>query len=138
MRVYLAATAEQLRELADGRSPEQEWHGFAPLDTVRAALGGVGDEELEYALSVAAGEASAALGSDGVRAGRRFVVVAEFDERLVSPDRDAPGAVVVRAAIASSEVDAILAGESDGGVAAAAGEGELGWFGAQEIADLLA
>jgi hypothetical protein len=56
-------------------------------------------------------------------------VVAEVDDAAVTPDPDIPGAVVVRGPITMADVDAILA--DDGG-------GELGWFGAQEIADLLA
>jgi hypothetical protein len=131
MRVYLSATREQLRALAEGRSAGDEWTGFAPLDAVRAELGGLGGEELEYALSVAAGEASAALGSDG-QPGRRLVVVAEVDIASVRPDPDVPGAVVVRAPIALSDVDAILADEGSGAA------DELGWFAVPEIADLLA
>jgi len=129
MRVYLAATRPRLRDLASGTVDAEDWPGFAPLDAVRADLGGLGDEELEYALSVAAGEASAALGDDEAGPSRRLVVVAEVDDAAVTPDADIPGAVVVRGPITMADVDAILA--DDGG-------GELGWFGAQEIADLLA
>jgi hypothetical protein len=132
MRVYLAATSERLRELAEGRTGDDEWNGFAPLDAVGAELGGLGDEELEYALSVAAGEASAALGPHVGRARRRLVIVAEVDDASVTPDPDMPGAVAVRGPIALSDVEGILADDgSDVG-------DELGWFGAQEIADLLA
>ena len=131
MRVYLAATREQLRALAEGRSAVDEWAGFAALDAVRAELGGMGDEELEYALSVAAGEASAALGSGEARRAPRLVVVAEVDSASVAPDPDVPGAVVVRTPIALSDVDAILADDGSAG-------DELGWFAVQEIADLLA
>jgi hypothetical protein len=141
MRVYLAATRGRLRTLAAGESIDEPWEGFAPLDSVRAELGGAGDEELEYALSVAAGEASAALGTDEGSHGRRFVVVAEVADDAVHPDPDAPGAVLVRAPIALSDVEAILADEpdrADGGYAVMATTDELGWFGVQEIADLLA
>jgi|tagenome__1003787_1003787.scaffolds.fasta_scaffold19168634_2 hypothetical protein len=134
MRVYLAVTAERLRALAGGDAGAGEWTGFAPLDSVRSDLGGLGDDELEYALSVAAGEASAALGSDDGPPGRRLVVVADVDDGSVEPDPDVPGAVVVRAAIALRDVDAVLADSPELG----ASDGELGWFAAQEIADLLA
>jgi len=131
MRVYLAATRERLQALADGANAGDEWTGFAPLDAVRAELGGLGDEELEYALSVAAGEASAALGADERRPARRLVVVAEVDSGAAVADPDVPGAVSVHVPLALSDVDAILAEDRPGG-------GELGWFGVQEIADLLA
>jgi hypothetical protein len=111
--------------------------GFAPLESVRAALGGLGDEELEYALGVAAGEASAALGGGGDRPGRRLVLVAEVDDTAVTEDRDVPGGVVVRAPIGLSDVAAILADDDRDSAGAAAGD-ELSWFAAQEIADLLA
>ncbi|HSS68323.1 MAG TPA: hypothetical protein VLK34_07205 [Nocardioidaceae bacterium] len=132
MRVYLAATRERLRALAGGANDGEEWTGFAPLDAVRAELGQLGDEELEYALSIAAGEASAALGADESRPSRRFVVVAEVDGGAVVADPDVPGAVFVHVPLALSDVDAILAEDQPGG------GGELGWFGVQEIADLLA
>jgi hypothetical protein len=137
MRVYLAATADQLRALADGGRADGEWTGFALLESLRVELGGLGDEELEYALGVAAGEASAALGADVGRPGRRLVLVADVDDAAVTRDPEAPGVVVVRGEIALSDVDAILADEGPHSAGAAAGD-ELGWFAAQEIADLLA
>jgi Family of unknown function (DUF6912) len=135
MRVYLAATRERLRAVAEGSDGADGWAGFAALESVRAELGGLGDEELEYALTVAAGEASAALGpsGDGGRGhGGRLVIVAEVDEAVVTSDPDVPGAVVVRGPIALSDVDAILSDDGQGA------DDELGWFGVQEIADLLA
>jgi hypothetical protein len=137
MRAYLAATSSRLQTLAVERRVEGDWEGFAADDDVRAALNGPDDEELEYALSVAASEASAALGGDLEAPGRRFVVVVEVDPSRLSRDPDTPGAVVVTGPIELSEVDAVLA--SDGPRSSDGGDGEeLGWYGVQEIGDLLA
>jgi hypothetical protein len=137
MRVYLAATADQLRALAERGRADGDWPGFAPVDSLRAELGEIGEEELEYALGVAAGEASAALGAETERPGRRLVVVAHVDDAAVRRDADVPGGVVVDGPISLSEVEAILASEGPSTVGAGDGD-ELGWYGAQEIADLLA
>jgi hypothetical protein len=137
MRVYLAATSDRLRSLADDRRADGEWQGFAAVDSVRATLGGLGDEELEYALTVAAGEASAALGSDAASPGRRIVIVADVDDTAVTVDPEAPGAVLVRGSIELAHVDAVLADEGPYSVGAGDGD-DLGWYGAQEIANLLA
>jgi hypothetical protein len=137
MRVYLAATRDLLRTLADRGRADGDWQGFAALDSVRADLGGLGDEELEYALSVAAGEASAALGTEPAAPGRRLVLVVHVDDAAVSADPDVPGAVGVHGSIALADVDAILADEGPTSVGAGDGD-ELAWYGVQEIADLLA
>jgi hypothetical protein len=133
MRVYVAATTERLRVLAADGELDGEWEGFAADDGVRAALGDVEEEELEYALSIAAGEASAAMGGDVAGPGRRLVVVADVDTDGVGSDPGTPGAVVYRGSIRLSDVDAVLAGGSG-----TAGEAEeLGWYGVQEIEGLL-
>lgn len=137
MRVYLAATRDLLSRLAGDGRVDGEWTGFAPLESVRAGLGGLGDDELEYALGVAAGEASAALGGESGQARRRLVLVADVDETAVTEDRDVPGGVVVRGSIELSDVDAILADDDRDSIGAAAVD-ELSWFAVQEIADLLA
>jgi hypothetical protein len=137
MRVYLAATPDLLRTLVDHGRADSDWQGFAAVDSVRADLGGLGEEELEYALSVAAGEASAAMGSDPSAPGRRLVLVTHVDDAAVAADPDIPGAVVVHGSIVLADVDAVLADEGPTSVEAGDGD-DLAWYGAQEIADLLA
>jgi hypothetical protein len=137
MRVYLAATPERLRALAADGRVEGEWEGFAAVDAVRAELGALGDEELEYALAVAAGEASAALGVNAGAPGRRLVLVADVDPSAVTADPETPGSVTVRGQLELRGVEAVLANDGPDSVGVGSGD-ELGWYGVQEIADLLA
>lgn len=126
MRVYLAATAEHIGALAADGEATGPWEGFAATPGLRAGLADVGDEDLEFALSVAAGEASAAMSAEG----RRFVVVADLDPSDVVPEPDTPGAVAVAVPLRLHQVDSVLAGESDDAEA-------LSWYATQEIADLV-
>jgi hypothetical protein len=83
--------------------------------TVDRFVAASADEESEYDALMAAAEGSAALGAD-----RRVVLVAEVDD----PDAEVP----------LDRLAAVHADTRDG----APPEDDLGWFGVQEIPDLLA
>jgi hypothetical protein len=137
VRVYLAASAAMLRQFVDEGRIDGRLDGFAATDGLRLSLGSLGDEDLEFALTVAAAEASAAMvgvGPDG--RGRRFVVVADVREAAVSLDTDNSGAVVVEGPLTPAEIDSVLADLED--VALHDGiSDDLAWFATQEIVDLL-
>jgi hypothetical protein len=138
MRVYVAASAAMLAELADRGEVTGRLDGFAATEALRHELGDVADEELEFALSLAAGEASAALvGLDDAGRGRRFVLVADVDAESVSIDVETPGAVDIRGPVRLRQVAAVLADPAD--IALHAGiSDDLAWFATQELTDLLA
>jgi hypothetical protein len=138
VRVYLAATAALLKELADHAQVAGPLEGFAATESLRRELGDVSDEDLEFALAIAAGESSAAMvGLDDPGRGRRFVLVADIDGADASADDATPGAVEVRGPVLLAQVDAVLADPED--IALHAGiSDELAWFATQEIGDLLA
>ena len=139
MRVYLAATVDQLRRLWETSGTDEETEGFAATPELRSALGQLGDDELEFALAVAAAEASAAMGGVGrvEPSHRRVVLVADVDDARVRPDRETPGAVVVGGRVSLSDVVAVLT-DPPGTAARARPGDELSWFATQEIGDLLA
>jgi hypothetical protein len=138
VRVYLAATYPILRVLASEGHVDGPLDGFTASAELRRELGDVADEELEYALTLAAAEASAALiGVDGASRGRRFVLVADVDDVLATADRATPGAVLLDGGVSLSEIEAILADDHDIAVHEGISD-ELGWFATQEIGDLLA
>ena len=139
MRVYVAATASHLRELVDTGVVAEELVGFAATQALAAEFAGVSTDEIEYALSVAAAEASAALLGAGPAAptGRRVVVVADLPESAVQVDPDMPGGVRVDAGLTLGQVDAVLADPDD--IASPADLGnDLAWYATQEMSDLLA
>lgn len=138
MRVYLGASAAMIAELSRTGQLAPGAEGFAATAPLRAALGEIGDEDLEFALSLAAAEASAAMAGVGPEGrGRRFVVVADVDAAAVEPAADNPGAVAVTTPVALDRVDAVLADPDDIAVHRGVSD-ELAWYARQEIPDLLA
>lgn len=139
MRVYVAATAGHLRELQETGRVSEDLVGFAATDALAAELADSSTDEVEYALSVAAAEASAALLGAGPAApsGRRVVVVADLPDSDVEADPDTPGGVRVAAGMELGRVDAVLADTVD--IASPADlANDLAWYATQEIGDLLA
>jgi hypothetical protein len=136
VRVYLAATTAALRTLAD-RGEAIGWDGFAATSALHHELGDLADDDLEFALSVAAGEASAAMVGSGSNRGRRFVVVADLPGADVVAIDDPPGAVRVDGAVSLSQVDALLADPHDIAVHEGVSD-DLSWYATQEIGELLA
>lgn len=143
MRVYLAASWEQLEELT--RGPVEFGTGHAVTAEVREELTDSDEDELEYVvLGMAASDAIAVAGER-----RRRVVLA------VDTDATATGAlseVSLARPVALGDVAAIHvdSAEAEGDVGAAAAspederlaervlEHELGWYAVQELGDLLA
>ena len=143
MRVYLAASWEQLEALT--RGPVEFGTGHAVTGEVREELTDSDEDELEYVvLGMAASDAIAVAGER-----RRRVVLA------VDTDATATGAlseVSLARPVALSDVAAIHvdSAEAEGDVEAAASapdderlaervlEHELGWYAVQELGDLLA
>jgi hypothetical protein len=127
-----------LRQLVDQGQIDGRLEGFAATVELRASLGDLGDEDLEFALTIAAAEASAAMVGVGTGArGRRYVVVADVDEASVSLDGDNSGVVLVDGPLTPGEIESVLADLEDvalhGGIS-----DDLAWFATQEIVDLLA
>ena len=156
MRVYLAVTPRGLR-----KARERGWFGPGPLDAhavtgpVRALLDDVDEEDREYlVLSSASLDCLPLL--DEHEPPVRVVVAADVDD--VSPaGSEAPSAVRVSGEVPWRRVAAVHADSDDarGAVAAARDavraasadadrlveaclDHELGWFGTQEVDDLLA
>ena len=139
MRVYVAATTSQLRELVETGTISAELVGFAATEALAAEFKDSSTDEVEYALSVAAAEASAALLGAGPAApsGRRVVVVADLPESAVRPDPSTPGGVQVAEGLELRHVDAVLADPVD--ISSPADlTNDLAWYATQEISDLLA
>lgn len=138
MRVYLAATTRHLRQLLDAGAVAEPLTGFAATRALLDEWSEQSDEELESALSLAAGEASAGLPGGTVDGrGRRVVIVADLGADQVVVEPGTPGAIAVQGELSVTLVAAILADAND----IALGEGmtdDLAWFATQEISDLLA
>jgi hypothetical protein len=135
IRVYVGAGLADMRTLTGTGALPERLEGYAATSGLRSELD-LADEDLEFALTLAAAEASAAAATDtGLAVGRRFVVVADVAAAdLVTLD-DSAGTVRIQPALALSSVAAVLADAADV-VFASAGD-HLAWFAQQEIADLL-
>ena len=143
MRVYLPMTVEGLRTWHERAVATPPLPGWAVTPAVRNLLGDAGDEEAEYAVAAAAADASAdllrALDPPG---DRRIVVVAEVADTVVLEDDAVAGSVTVTEPVPLAAVASVLAdeaGEAGRSAGARADDAlDLGWFGVQEIAALLA
>ncbi len=136
-RAYLPVGIETLRRLHRTGHLGPGVEGCAETDRLRAQLGDIGDEELEYALATAAGEVVPP--DEGTPAsGRRIVLVVDVDDEHVHEDPQSPGWVTLTAAVALHQVTAVLADSSDAGLGRGPADEPLGWFATQEIVDLLA
>ena len=140
MRVYLPTTTGGLRGWHDDGIAQPPLAGWAVTPEVRRMVD-AGDEEAEYAVASAAAAASSDLATgDGVA--RRIVVVAEVPDDAVVVDASTAGAVTVTQPVGMGSVASVLADpEPRPSEAHGAGEDDahdLGWFGVQEIATLLA
>lgn len=158
MRVYLPLTVRGLTELQrSGRIAPAPLPAHAVLPALRRDWEGADDEELEYAVLMAAAFDSLARIAETGDTPRRVVVAADVDDAHVEVGDDLTAVTVTAevplARCASLHVDD---SESEGEVAqallrlpeATAGDGqalaavsltelELMWFATQEIGDLL-
>ena len=138
MRVYLAASTRQLRQLLDGGAVTDVLDGYAAVDALRMEWGDDSGEELEYALSTAAAGASLLmLQATSQVPARRVVIVADLAAEQVEVALETPGAVIVKDGVTLERVDAVLADPADLAEGRAISD-DLAWFAPQEIADLLA
>jgi hypothetical protein len=138
VRVYFAGTAALLTQLAHDGVIAGPVEGFAATDSVVRSLGETSAEDVEFALTIAAAESSAAAVGIGRGArGRRFVLVADVGDADVVVDDVNPGAVTLDGSLSLAEVEAILA-DPDDIVLHTGVSDELAWFATQEIKDLLA
>ena len=143
VRVFVPATLEALARFTEqggiGPSPV---HAHAVTEWLREAWPEADEEELAYAvLMAAADDAAAELAApretpqdEEVRP-RRVVLVAEVP--AVTEDREST-VVSVDSAIAMRLVEAVHADTSDIDPSSPEAMGDLGWFAVQEIPDLLA
>lgn len=138
-RIYLPTTHAGLGEL-DRTGVLRVDLGYATTARLRVELDGLGAEETEFALAMAAAEASLDLIADaGDARGRRVVVVADLADGALAENADAAGVLVVSEPVPLSAVDAILVDTTDIDVVAGdESDRALGWFATQELRDLLA
>lgn len=131
-RVWVPATIRLLaawfgaREVPAGR-------GHAVTAELRGAWPDAGEEEWEYSVLLAAADDAAGMLDEP---GRRVVLVLETDDVA---EREGTTVVYARP-VPWRRVAAVLADAPDAGVspcASAGDEADLGWYGAQEVPDLL-
>ncbi|CAB4955444.1 unannotated protein [freshwater metagenome] len=158
MRVYLPLTVTDLADLhARGRIATPPFVAHAVTPSLRLAWADSDEDELEYAVLMAAAFGSLTRIADTGARPRRVVVVAEVDEANVLVGDDETEVVVsaeiplarctaVHVDDIEAEADVALAmtllpqaAEGDGRALAAVSlmEHELMWFATQEIPDLL-
>ena len=134
-RVYVPATLGDLaRYVEEGGIGPTPVHAQAVTEWLRAAWPEADQEEWEYAALMAAADVSVGLLTEEDRP-RRVVVVAEVDD--VTEDREST-AVTVDSAIPMRVVQAVHADTVDIDASRPEQLGDLGWFGVQEVLDLLA
>jgi hypothetical protein len=157
VRVYLPTTPRGLRTLREhGYVGPGPLDGHAVTDAVRAVLDDVDEEDREYlVLSSASLDCLTLLGPDEPPA--RVVLAVDTDEATPVGDPDTPSAVRVTAEVPLRRVAAVHADSAGArdvvtaardAVSADADDAdalvvrcldhELGWYGVQEIDDLLA
>ena len=133
-RVYVPANLGDLAKFVeDGGIGPTPVHAHAVTDWLRQSGPDGDDEEWEYAALMAAADDAAAGLADADRP-RRVVLVAE-----VESVREDPGSteVTVDSAIGMRLVQALYADTTDVDPSVQESLGDLGWFGVQEIGDLL-
>ena len=133
-RVYLPASLDSLAGyVADGGIGPAPVHAHAVTGWLRASWPEAGEEEWEYAaLMAAADDAAVALTDEETQ--RRVVLVAEVD--AVTEDEESTE-VTVDSAISMRLVQALHVDTTDIDLSMPETLGDLGWFGVQEIPDLL-
>lgn len=144
VRVYVPASLGALARISEhggiGPSPV---HAHAVTAWLRAQWPEADEEELAYAALMAAADDSAdglaaataaATDRDGETRARRVVLVAEVPGVTEDPGSTA---VTVDSAIAMREVAAVHADTEDVDPTSPEELGDLGWFGVQEIPELL-
>jgi hypothetical protein len=142
VRVYVPTTLAGLtNSVADGGIGPTPVHAHAVTGWLRESWPEADQEEWEYAALTAAADDAATLLA-GEEAGdvrpRRVVLVAEVDD--VTEDAESTS-VSVDSAIAMRLVQAVHADTEDldpGSLSDHTTLGDLGWFGVQEIEDLIA
>jgi len=133
-RVYVPATLDHLaRFVEEGGIGPTPVHAQAVTEWLREAWPEADQEEWEYAALMAAADVSVGLLTEEDRP-RRVVVVAEVDD--VTEDREST-AVVVDSAIPMRVVQAVHADTVDIDASLPEQLGDLGWFGVQEVLDLI-
>ncbi len=123
MRVYIPLDRSGLKHLA-ASCEVAPGRAYAVTPAFVEAYGSNDVEELEYAAMLAAADASAELGGGD---DRRIVVAA--DTGAIEPADEHPGAVIVVAAVALTDVASIHVVKGDEGLA---------WYAPQELDDLIA
>lgn len=158
MRIYVPSTFAGLASLhATGRIAPAPVAAHAVTAELRRSWAGAEDEELEYAVLMAAAFDSLTLVAETSDVPRRVVVVAEVEDAAVSPGAEETGVVAtVEVPLARCTAVHVDAADAEGDVtraltrlpAAAAGDEraladvalvdvELLWYATQEIPDLL-
>jgi len=133
-RVYVPASLSLLaRFTEEGGIGPTPVHAHAVTAWLRAAWPEADEEEWEYAALMAAADASLALLTAEDQP-RRVVVVAEAKDLLEDPESTA---LTVDSAIPMRVVHAVHADPVDIDPSLPEQLGDLGWFGVQEIPDLL-
>lgn len=135
VRVYIPTSLDALARYSEeggiGPSPV---HGHAVTEWLRESWPEANEEEWAYAaLMAAADDASASLTAEDRP--RRVVLVAEV--KRVTEDREST-AVSVDTAVSMRLMLAVHADTEDVDASVPESLGDLGWFGVQEIPDLLA
>jgi hypothetical protein len=138
MRVFVPATIDDLRRLGADGQLKAPVEAYAATPSLRATLAELGEEEIDYALTTAAAEASYdTLTGEGDDSGRRVVVVADVPDADVEADGGSPGAIRLIADLPLARVDAILADPRDVDLSRHPTE-DLAWYATQELSGLLA
>jgi hypothetical protein len=139
MRVYVPVTVDVLRKWHTDDILAAPVSAWAVTDELRTQLSELAEEEVEFAVAVAAAEASRQqLAERRIRRGRRMVVVAEISYSVVGSAGETPGEVMLENPVEGRRIAAVLADGGDIDVASSVDNDDLAWFAAQEIPDLLA
>ncbi len=133
-RVYVPASLTALARFAEeGGIGPTPVHAHAVTAWLRAAWPEADQEEWEYAALMAAADASVGLLTEEDPP-RRVVVVAEVEDFTEDPESTS---LTVDSAIPMRVVQSVQADTMDIDPSAPETLGDLGWFGIQEIPDLL-
>jgi hypothetical protein len=133
-RVYVPATLGSLaRFTAEGGVGPTPVHAHAVTAWLRAAWPDADQEEWEYAVLMAAADASLVLLTEEDLP-RRVVIVAEAADLVEDPESTG---LRIDSAIPMRAVHAVHADTVDIDPSLPERLGDLGWFGVQEIPDLL-
>ena len=142
VRVYVPATLAALERFsAEGGIGPSPVRAHAATEWLRASWPEADEDELAYAALMAAADDSAVLLADAARdfpddpdRPRRVVLVAEVERVTEDPESTTVG---IDTAIAFRLLQAVHVDTQDVDVASPEDLGDLGWFGVQEIPDLL-